>query len=150
MRAPHAVRGVVVSLVLLSGLLACLILASLLGGCTPKEEPLPPVPPPPEDLSTWSVPTLVQPPPPPGLEPVAPKDKATAAEQVLDFLPGTTFTLHVSIGAPLAIVLARGEQVRNIVGGARTPQAGQQVAPNGGTAQATAPPAVSWDIKEGA
>jgi type IV secretory pathway VirB9-like protein len=150
MGVPHAVRGVVVSLVLLWGLLACLLLASLLGGCAPKEEPLPPVPPPPEDLSTWSVPTLVQPPPPPAPEPVAPKDKATAAEQVLDFLPGTTFTLHVATQAPLDIVLARGEQVRNIVGGDRTPHAGPQVAPNGGPAPTTAPPAVSWDIKEGA
>jgi hypothetical protein len=36
----------------------------LLLGCE-KEVVLPPVPPPPEDLSTWSVPELVQPPPPP-------------------------------------------------------------------------------------
>src|SRR2546430_13152882 len=57
------------------------IVLALLGGCTPKEEPLPPVPHPPEDLSTWSVPTLVQPPPPPEPVPVIPKDKATSAEQ---------------------------------------------------------------------
>jgi type IV secretory pathway VirB9-like protein len=119
-------------------------------GCTARDEPVPPVPPPPEDLSTWAVPTLVQPPPPPAPEPVAPKDKATAAEQVLDFAPGTTFTLHVATQAPLDMVLARGEQVRNIVGGDRTPQAGQPVAPGDGTAQATTQPAVSWEIKEGA
>jgi len=36
------------------------VLVALLG-CE-KEVQLPPVPPPPEDLSTWSVPELVQPP----------------------------------------------------------------------------------------
>ena len=41
----------------------------------------------------------------------SPKDKATAAEQVLDYVPGTTFTLHVATSAPLDIVFARGEQV---------------------------------------
>src|SRR3989442_9443048 len=88
----------------------------LLFGCA-KEVPLPPVPAPPEDLSSWSVPELVQPPPPPELVPQAPKEKApTSAEQILDFAPGTTFTLTVPVGAPLDIVLQRGEQVRNIIG----------------------------------
>src|SRR2546422_744640 len=109
---PDGTRGFFVGMFVLA-LFSALILLSMLGGCTAKEEPLPPVPPPPEDLSTWSVPTLVQLPPPPAPEPMAPTDKATAAEQVLDFAPGTTFTLHVSIGAPLDMVLARGEQVRN-------------------------------------
>src|SRR5437773_11257510 len=93
-----------------------LLLLSL--GCAAKEEPLPPVPAPPEDLSTWSVPELVQPPPPE--TPVAqapPQEKTTPAEQVLAFAPGMTFALTVSVGAPLDIVLQRGEQVRNIIAG---------------------------------
>src|SRR5882762_5642623 len=59
------------------------VMVALLVGCH-KEEPLPPVPAPPEDLSTWSVPELVQPPPPE--TPVAqapPQEKTTPAEQVL-------------------------------------------------------------------
>jgi type IV secretion system protein TrbG len=111
-------------------------MVALLVGCH-KEEPLPPVPAPPEDLSTWSVPELVQPPPPE--TPVAqapPQEKTTPAEQVLAFAPGMTFALTVSVGAPLDIVLQRGEQVRNIIGGDRAP-----VEPNQTT---------RWEIKEGA
>src|SRR5256886_14561886 len=112
-----------------------LLLLSL--GCAAQEEPLPPVPPAPEDLSTWSVPELVQPPPPetPLHAPPA-QEKATPAEQILDFAPGTTFRLTVSVGAPLDLVLQRGEQVRNIIGGDRAP-----VEPNQTT---------RWEIKEGA
>jgi len=111
-----------------------LLLLSL--GCAAQEEPLPPVPPAPEDLSTWSVPELVQPPPPetPLHAPPA-QEKATPAEQILDFAPGTTFRLTVSVGAPLDLVLQRGEQVRNIIGGDRAP-----VEPNQTT---------RWEIKEG-
>jgi type IV secretion system protein TrbG len=116
---------------------ALLLLAmALLLGC-PKEEPLPPVPPSPEDLSTWSVPELVQPPSPPEPMPTLPKEKApTSAEQILDFAPGATFSLTVPVGAPLDIVLQQGEQVRNIIGGDRAP-----VEPNQTT---------RWEIKEGA
>jgi len=110
-----------------------LLLALLLTGCPHTEEPPPPVPP--EDLSTWSVPELVQPPPETALASPAP-EKVTPAEQVLDFAPGATFALPVSVGAPLDIVLQRGEQVRNIIGGDRAP-----VEPNQTT---------RWEIKEGA
>jgi P-type conjugative transfer protein TrbG len=113
-----------------------LVMVSLLVGCQ-KEEPLPQVPPPPEDLSTWSVPELVQPPPPetpPAQSP--PQEKTTPAEQVLDFAAGTTFPLTVPVGAPLDIVLQRGEQVRNIIGGDRTPVEANQT--------------TRWEIKEGA
>src|SRR5215510_6923119 len=96
------------------------VMVALLVGCH-KEEPLPPVPPPPEDLSTWSVPELVQPPPPEAPLPQMPKETTSPAEQVLEFTPGTTFTLTVPVGAPLDIVLQRGEQVRNIIGGDRAP-----------------------------
>src|SRR5437870_611321 len=112
------------------------VLVALLVGCQ-KEEPLPQVPPPAEDLSTWSVPELVQPPPPetPASQ-SPPPEKTTPAEQVLDFAAGTTFTLTVPVGAPLDIILQRGEQVRNIIGGDRAP-----VEPNQTT---------RWEIKEGA
>jgi type IV secretion system protein TrbG len=112
------------------------VMVALLVSCQ-KEEPLPPVPPPPEDLATWSVPELVQPPPPetPHLLP-QPQEKPTPAEQVLDFAPGTTFTLTVPVGAPLDIVLQRGEQVRNIIGGDRAPVEANQT--------------TRWEIKEGA
>src|SRR6516165_9091324 len=102
--------------VLLMLLGICLVL-----GCA-KEEPPPPVPPPPEDLSTWSVPELVQLPPesvPEGMPPV--KDKPTAAEKVYAFVPGTPFEAQVALTGPLDLVLERGEQVRNIVGGDRAP-----------------------------
>ncbi len=114
-----------------------MVLLVCLCGC-PKAEPLPPVPPSPEDLSTWAVPELVQPPPPPAPLPeaAAPKDKPTPAEQVLDFVPGTTFSLTVPVGAPLDIVLERGEQVRNIISGDRAPAAEGQTA--------------RWEVKEGA
>jgi type IV secretory pathway VirB9-like protein len=100
-------------------LMLSLLLLSL--GCAAKETPLPPVPPSPEDLSTWSLPELVQPPPetPPVL--AAPPEKPTPAEQVLDFAAGTTYTLTVPIGAPLDVILQHGEQVRNIIGGDRAP-----------------------------
>ena len=38
-----------------------LLCLCLLNGCQPSEEPVPPTIPPPEDLSTWTVPELVQP-----------------------------------------------------------------------------------------
>jgi type IV secretion system protein TrbG len=113
------------------------LLGALLLGCAHEEPIPPPVPPPPEDLSTWSVPELVQPPAPETPAPaVAPPEKPTPAEQVLDFAAGRTFTLTVPVGAPLDIILQRGEQVRNIIGGDRAP-----VEPNQTT---------RWEIKEGA
>ena len=112
-----------------------LVMVALLG-CE-KKVPLPPVPPPPEDLSTWSVPALVQPPAPEGPFPHMPHEKPpTTAEQILDFAPGATFRLTVPVGAPLDIVLQRGEQVRNIIGGDRAPVEANQT--------------TRWEIKEGA
>jgi len=109
----------------------------LLVGCAHEEPAPPPVPPPPDDLSTWSVPALVQPPPvvEESPKPVSP-EKPNPAEQVLDFTPGTPYTLTVGMTAPLDVVLGPGEQVRNIVGGDRTPAETQQTA--------------RWEVKEGA
>jgi type IV secretory pathway VirB9-like protein len=112
-----------------------LLVTCLAAGCDQHTE-APPVPPPPENLSTWTVPELVQPPAVPP-KPVAPvEEKPGAAEKVYDFVPGTTYTAQVPLGGPLDIVLERGEAVRNIVGGDRAPtETGQ---------------APRWEVKEGA
>ena len=90
-------------------------------GCQHAETP-PPVPPMLEDLSTWTVPELVQPttsqPMPPATE-----DKPTPAEKVYAYAPGTAFAATVAMGVPLDIMLERGEELRNTVGGDRTPLA---------------------------
>jgi type IV secretory pathway VirB9-like protein len=95
-----------------------------------------PAVPPPEDLSTWSVPELVQLPPDAAPPPEPAAEKPTTAERVYTFLSGTTFAVTVPVGWPLDILLERGEQVRNIVGGDRAPT------------EASQPP--RWEVKEGA
>jgi P-type conjugative transfer protein TrbG len=82
------------------------------------------------------VPELVQVPAPEPPTPAPVVDKPTPAEQVYDYLPGTTFQVTVPVDVPLDVVLQRGEQVRNIVGGDRAP------ASEGQTAR--------WEVKEGA
>src|SRR6266581_9516379 len=95
-----------------------IVLGMLLLGCT-HEDAVPPVSPPPEDLSTWTVPELVQ--PPPSETPGAPGEaKPTAAEKVYAYMVGTPYQVQVSVGWPLDDVLEHGEQVRNIVGGDRS------------------------------
>src|SRR5215472_536914 len=91
-------------------------------GCV-HEAPPAPVPPPPEDLSTWTVPEVVQPPAPLPTAPPLVQEKPTAAEKVYAYTPGTPYTVPVPVGWPLDIVLERGEQVHNIVGGDRAPGA---------------------------
>lgn len=105
---------------------SCLCACVLWVGCAAHEDPLPPVPPPLEDLSTWASPTLVQPLVPAPPVPQAPKEKLTSAEQVFDYAPGVIFSLPVSIGAPLDIVLQKGEQIRNIIGGDRQAEGATQ------------------------
>src|ERR1700716_3420673 len=98
-------------------LLVCLLTVS----CA-HEEPLPPVPPPVEDLSTWTLPELVQPPVPTAPQGVRrPDQPATKGEQVMPFTASATFHMPVAVGWPLDIMLEPGEQVRNIVGGDRRP-----------------------------
>src|SRR6266581_701777 len=137
--------------------LLCLLAAVFMtAGCT-HEEPPPSVPPPPEDLSTWAVPELVQPPQEQTPAPVEPaSEKPTAAEKVYAFVPGTTFAVQVAIAAPLDLVLERGEQVRNIVGGDRAPSEGLPALAQGevrATVPSEAPPTTNgrrWDVREGA
>jgi type IV secretion system protein TrbG len=113
------------------GTLVLLVVA----GCEHVEPP-PPVPPPLEDLSTWSVPELVQPPLEAATKPLPAEAPATKAEQVVLFAPGTTTTVSVPVGWPLDILLERGELVRNIAGGDRAPAEGGQTP--------------RWEVKEGA
>jgi type IV secretory pathway VirB9-like protein len=110
-------------------------------GCS-HEEPLPPVPNAPEDLSTWAVPELVQPPPPQEPVPIVPKEKPTSAELVQRFTPGTTFIVNVQVGVPLDVVLDPGEEVRNLVGGS-----GEDTTAEGAPAEPT--PISPWTVKEG-
>jgi hypothetical protein len=115
---------------------ALLLLALVVLGCA-HEEPPPPVPAPPEDLSTWSVPELVQPPADPTPAPREPAgEKPTPAEQMYTFTPGVAFAVKVPTNTPLDVVMERGEQVRNIVGGDRAPADSNQTA--------------RWEVKEGA
>jgi type IV secretion system protein VirB9 len=79
--------------------------------------------PPPEDLSTWTLPELVQP------ERTreaalarAAKVPAGPAEKVYDYTPGVAVEVPVALGTPLDIVLEPGEQVRQIVDGDRGPK----------------------------
>jgi type IV secretion system protein VirB9 len=102
------------------------LLGILLVGCH-KDETLPPVPPPPEDLSSWSVPELVQ--PPAVMAVIAPPEaKPTPAEKVYPYAPGTTFAVQVSTTTPLDLVFEHGEEIRNIAGGDRAPAESQQAA----------------------
>ena len=117
------------------GLLVALGLV-LCGGCS-HEQPPPPVPPPPEDLSFWSVPELVQAPEPEAAAPKPAREPTpTPAEKIFDFAPGQTFDLTVSVNAPLDIVMGAHEEIRNIIGGDRSPVEANQT--------------TRWEVKEGA
>ena len=107
-----------------------LMLVVCLVGCTMGQPPPePPVPPMPDDLSTWSVPDMVQESPP-----VQPKphvqwvkdNPPTPAEKIYAYAPGGTYTVPVSIGFPLDIVFGKGEHVHNVTDGDRAPQADGQ------------------------
>src|SRR5712691_959235 len=113
----------------------------LLVGCQHQDE-VPSIPPPPEDLSTWTVPELVQP-PATVLRGAPAAEKATAAEKVYPFTPGTPYSITVPVGWPLDIVLEPGEQIHNIVGGDRAPpetRAASQTAGEQSPPTAEAPP----------
>jgi type IV secretory pathway VirB9-like protein len=98
---------------------------------------VPPTAPPPEDLSPWTVPELVQPeqqkPKPQAAWPA--KLPAGVSEKVYEYKPGLAVEALVPIGTPLDIVLEPGEQVRQIVDGDRAPAEQGQ--------------ARRWEVKEG-
>jgi hypothetical protein len=95
-------------------LLVCLLLVD---GCTLGSTPEPEhISPPPEDLSTWSTPELVQPEEHelPALK-LKPR-QATAAETVYDYVPGGVYKLTVALDAPLDVILEPGEKVQTLLG----------------------------------
>jgi type IV secretion system protein VirB9 len=116
-------------------LLLFALVVCLLAGCQAGDPPEPPVVPPPEDLSTWGSPALMQLPPARKPLPQLLPDKPGKAETVQAFQPGTIYTIAVAVGTPLDIVLEQGEKVRDIMAGDRTPQPEGHPAP--------------WDVKEG-
>src|SRR5712691_10527856 len=141
-----------------------LVVWLLVVSCT-QTAPSPPVPPPPEDLSTWTVPALVQPlkPEPPALRGAPVEAKPTAAEIVYPYTPGTPYQVQVPVGWPLDVLLEPGEQVRNIVGGDRrpgdTPPTPKPPAVAPGEGRATVPSEAPlpesagvrrWEVREGA
>ena len=93
-------------------------------GCTPTEPPPPPVTPMLDDLSTWTVPEVVQDASQTSKEPrPAPRESPpTPAEKVYPYVTGSTYTVPVSVGFPLDIVFGKGEQVHNATDGDRAPQ----------------------------
>lgn len=97
---------------------AGLVAAVILTGCVIQEPPVPEyIPPPPEDLSHWSVPALVQPAKRQAGVPLVEEHKPTPAEKVYDFKPGGTYVVPVAVGFPLDVLLEPGEALRNIMGG---------------------------------
>jgi type IV secretion system protein VirB9 len=117
-------------------LLTLAVLMLLVLSCSHEPPPPPPVPAPPEDLSYWSTPELIQAPEPEATAPKPPKEPPpTPAEKIFDFAPGQTFELTVSVGAPLDLVFGHFEQLRNLVGGDRSPVEANQT--------------TLWEVKEG-
>ena len=118
-------------------LCALAVSTALLWGCVKEEPPLPGVPPPPEDLSTWSLPALVQPEPRKLLPTVLEERKPTAAEKLYDFAPGSPYVAPVMVGFPLDVQFERGEEIRSMSGADPEPlEPGQQ--------------ANRWEVKPGA
>jgi type IV secretion system protein TrbG len=108
----------------------------VLAGCAPHEAPQPWVPPPPDDLSTWSAPSLVALPPVPAPPPAPPPVREAAPNEILyDYQVSREYDVPVPLGWPTDVVLEPGEIVHNIVGGDRAPLAESE------------PP--RWEVKEG-
>jgi type IV secretory pathway VirB9-like protein len=98
-------------------LLALALSMALYWGCTQEVPPPEATPPPPEDLSTWSAPALVQQSAQVRQTPVSEEPKPTPAEKLYDFASGGTYLAPVMVGFPLDILFERGEEIRNYSGG---------------------------------
>ena len=112
------------------GLLALLILL----GCEKQEVPIP-VPPAPDDFSTWSAPVPWTPPPGPEAPKTVQPRPAAPNEQVYVYEVSKEYDVLVPLGVPADVILEAGETVHNIVGGDRTP-----------LAEGEGP---RWEVKEG-
>ena len=106
----------------------------LVGGCQPTPPPEPPVAPPAEDLSHWTVPVLVQPPhgpaPPPGPWLTRP---GTETEKVYEYVPGQVYKVTVALDAPLDVILEAGEKVQTVLDSDPKPIVQGPPAPENGT-----------------
>lgn len=122
-------------------LVVCLL---ALGGCQPSSPPEPPVTPPPEDLSQWTLPELVQAATSPAESP-PPARPASAAEKVYAFTPGSVYKIEVSVEAPLDLILEPGEKIRNLLGRDPKPLV---IPPEQGQGGQHPPPS-RWEYKEG-
>lgn len=117
-----------------------LVLCLVLAGCAMQEPAPVPVPPMPEDLSTWTAPEWVSETPvltssSAAAVLVAPEPPKSANLKVYAWEPGKEYKVPVALGSPADIILEPGEIVHNIVGGDRQPlQEGD---------------APRWEVKEG-
>jgi type IV secretion system protein TrbG len=91
-------------------LVLCLV---ALAGCQPVVPPEPPVAPPAEDLSHWSVPLLVQ--PAPQKAPVPAARPGTDTEKVYTYEPGQVYKVTVALDAPLDVILEAGEKIQTVL-----------------------------------
>ena len=105
----------------------------LVGGCQPSPPPEPPVAPPAEDLSHWTVPTLVQPPARKPLPQVASTRPGTETEKVYEYVPGQVYKVTVALDAPLDVILEAGEKVQTVLDSDPKPIVQGQPAPENGT-----------------
>lgn len=100
--------------------LAVVCLLGVLLGCAKPEVPIP-VPPAPDDLSTWSAPTPWTPPRLPEAPKPVPPRPAAPNEQVYAYEVSKEYEVPVPLGVPADVILEAGEVVHTIVGGDRTP-----------------------------
>ena len=105
----------------------------LMGGCQPGPPPEPPVAPPAEDLSHWTVPTLVQPPARKPLPQAAPRGQAPRPRKSMSMSPGQVYKVTVALDAPLDVILEAGEKVQTVLDSDPKPIVQGPPAPENGT-----------------
>ena len=89
--------------------------------------------PPAEDLSHWTVPTLVQPPSRKPLPQAASTRPGTETEKVYEYVPGQVYKVTVALDAPLDVILEAGEKVQTVLDSDPKPIIQGQPAPENGT-----------------
>ena len=87
----------------------------LVAGCQPTTPPEPPVAPPAEDLSHWTVPTLVQATSRKPVPQVPWTRPGTETEKVYEYVPGQVYKVTVALDAPLDVILEAGEKVQTVL-----------------------------------
>lgn len=125
-------------------LAVCLVVS----GCQPTPPPEPAVAPPPEDLSQWTVPTLVQPPPRKPPVPVVAARASTPAETVYTYAPGQVYKVTVALDAPLDVILEAGEHVQTVLDSDPKPIVQGQLPPEQGQAPPKPDVKARWEYRE--